>query len=122
MISFSLFIFNLLPVTILDGGHLLEILIEEVTLHTIRLGLKSPLSLGGDWKTVEENDGFVELEELESGMQSSGRHGDAAASISRSNGSHKRWRTKDILKVVNCCIMGMAGILMVDSFFRGNGG
>jgi len=122
MISLSLFIFNLIPITVLDGGHLLEILLDEISPTFIRLGLGSMLLFGGGRKSVEDEEAFVELEELESGTRSRNRdRGRSASFASRSGDTYERRTTKDVLKVVNYVMMGMALLLLVDSVLRDAG-
>lgn len=109
-ISQSLFFFNLLPVTILDGGHLLEILLECSVPH-----LRASWTLRREDSDTET----MELEELERGrlrLEAS----NATGSYRWSGMSHRlsRWGKKGLLGGVNYCVLGMCGVLMVDAFVR----
>jgi membrane-associated protease RseP (regulator of RpoE activity) len=111
MITLSLFIFNLLPITVLDGGHLLELLLDEFILVLFRA------ALGRGRKRDDDEPDFVELEELESGSLSQSR----SSPPSRDQAAGERRKAKDVLKIVNYCVIGMALLVMADAILGSTG-
>lgn len=118
MISLSLFFFNLLPITILDGGHLLEILLESSIPSFLQHG-RSTTTTRSLWTSRGEEEN-VELEELESGTLDRVR-------LETSNGSYGSyglgrrspgWGRKGLVRLVNYCVLAMCGVSMIDAFVR----
>jgi membrane-associated protease RseP (regulator of RpoE activity) len=99
MISLSLFFFNLLPLSVLDGGHLLETSLKELYLYCG----KSSLSVGAG--------GILELEELESGVMGRAR--------SEATTNRNLWlRPKRILCFTSYVVGCMGALLVIDALIR----